>query len=77
MRPWALPPAGSRPLRRSGATIGLRMEQVVAIALVLLVFLGLLGLRLWALLRHRAPGDGDSDLVRRWARHLYRGDRED
>jgi hypothetical protein len=53
------------------------MEQVVAVALVLVIFLGLLGLRLRALLRHRAPGDDDADLVRRWARHVYRGDHED
>ena len=53
------------------------MEQVVAIVLVLLIFLGLMALRLRALLRHRVPGDGDSDPLRRWARHLYRGDWED
>ncbi len=50
------------------------MEQVVAIVLVLLIFLGLMALRLRALLRHRVPGDGDSDPVGRWARHVSRGD---
>jgi hypothetical protein len=52
------------------------VEQVIAIALVLLIFLGLMALRLWALLRHRVAGDGDPDLLQRWARRLYRGDRE-
>jgi hypothetical protein len=53
------------------------VKQVVAIALFLLIFLGLMGLRAWSVLRHRAPGGGDPKLVERWARHLYRGGDED
>jgi hypothetical protein len=53
------------------------VKQVVAIALVLLIFLGLMALRAWSLLRHRVPGGGDPDLLQRWARHLYRGGGED
>jgi type IV secretory pathway TrbD component len=49
------------------------VKQVVVIALVLVIFLGLMGLRVWFLLRHRVPGKGDPELVQRWARHLYRG----
>ncbi len=51
------------------------MKQVVAVGLVLLIFLGLMGLRLWALLRHRAPGGGDAGINRleRWGRHVTRG----
>jgi hypothetical protein len=52
--------------------------QVLAIVLVVLIFTIPMGLRLWALLRHRGPGrDADPDLVQRWAAHLYRMDRED
>ena len=59
------------------ATIASAVKQVVAIALFLLIFLGLMGLRAWSVLRHRAPGSGDPKLVERWARHLYRGGDED
>jgi len=52
------------------------MEQVVAVGLVLVIFLGLLGLRLRALLRHRVPGDDDADLVRRWSLYEDRGNHE-
>ena len=65
------------PLRRARATIASAVKQVVAIALFLLIFLGLMGLRAWSVLRHRAPGGGDPKLVERWARHLYRGGDED
>jgi hypothetical protein len=51
--------------------------QVLAIVLVVLIFAIPMGLRLWALLRHRGPTDADPDLVQRWATHLYRWDRED
>jgi len=51
--------------------------QVLAVALVVLIFAIPLGLRLWALLRHRGARGGDPDLVQRWAAHLYRMDRED
>lgn len=52
------------------------MVQVLAIVLVVLIFAIPMGLRLWALLRHRGPTDADPDLVQRWAAHLYRWDRE-
>ncbi len=53
------------------------MVQVLAVVLVVLIFAIPLGLRLWALLRHRGRRDGDPDHVQRWAAHLYRWDRED
>jgi len=54
------------------------MVQVLATVLVVLIFAIPLGLRLWALLRHRAGRpDADPDLLQRWAAHLYRWDRED
>jgi hypothetical protein len=49
------------------------VKQVVVIALVLLVFLGLMALRAWSLLRHRVPGGDDPDVLQRWYRHVYRG----
>jgi hypothetical protein len=49
------------------------VKQVVVIALFLIIFLGLMAVRAWYLLRHRVPGGGDPDLVHRWYRHVYRG----
>ncbi len=51
------------------------MKQVIAVGLVVLIFLALMGLRLWAVLRNRAPADGavDTNPLERWARHVTRG----
>ena len=60
-------------LRRGRGTIGSAVKQVVVIALFLIIFLGLMAVRAWSLLRHRVPGGGDPDVVHRWYRHIYRG----
>jgi hypothetical protein len=56
------------------------VKQVVLVGLVLLVFLGIMGLRFLAL-RRRAPGDHDPDadaeLLDRWVRHVTHGGDED
>jgi len=51
------------------------MGQLVVGGLVLLVFLGYMGLRVWTLLRRRTAEERDAaaDRLERWARHVTRG----
>ena len=53
------------------------VEQVIALAVVFLVFAGALSLRLWGSRSRKGPRDGDPDVLQRWASHLYRGGPED
>jgi hypothetical protein len=55
----------------------LAVEKMIAIALVVVICLGMLALRLWGELRRKEPGAGDPDVLQRWVAHVLRGDRED